>query len=679
MGRKKGTKKGKTSDVCARRRDGYRYTRPRSFETKLKTVKLYLEEGIPAELVAKETGIANATVFAWTKRYREHGEAGLKSKACGRRTKNICPVVKEKITAVKKNNPTFGAKRISQVLRRLFCVKASADTVRKTLKDEGLAGKPRKKRRKPRPKVRRFERAKPNQLWQSDIFTFRVLERNAYLIAFMDDYSRYIVGLGLFRSQRSDQVIEVYRGGVAEYGVPHEVLTDNGRQYANWRGKSKFTKELERDGVHHIRSATHHPQTLGKVERFWKTIWDEFLGHASFERFEEAQERIRFWMKYYNHQRPHQGIKGACPADRFFEIQQQLRDVIEKGVNENVEHLALHGSPKIPFYMVGRMGKKSVVITKEGDEMKVEERADAEEQTSEYKKTEQSEERGETGDYKGEGEENTQAVQREAEVSGSVEHMERKAETLGDIQGTGDYLRDTVAVAGPGVDGYADGAGAESEEGRGPGPGAGSETAEAGGEEGPGKRGETLEGAAASGEAQRGERGGQAVGAPKYALLTKHEVPIVARLLAEKRREHEQRIGNEREQSTERIPISVEGGVDSTGAGQADDSFGGGEASGSEPQDVLQVGEEVLVGDAGCGQRQGGGTPWQRGGRGEGGASAAVGGSGETGVGAEACGANPGPSAAEGTAEAGAAAEETTAQEEESEARAVGSRREVRW
>jgi hypothetical protein len=174
-----------------------------------------------------------------------------------------------------------------------------------------------------------------------------------------------MVGLGLFRSQTTVNVLEVYRGAAAEYGVPKEMLTDNGRQYATWRGKSKFQLELQKDRIHHIRSTPHYPMTLGKIERFWKTIWDEFLVRAQFEDFESARERIRLWIKYYNHKRPHQGIGGLCPADRFFEIQNELRQVIEKGVEENILEQALRGQPRLPFYMVGRMGDQSVVIRAE--------------------------------------------------------------------------------------------------------------------------------------------------------------------------------------------------------------------------------------------------------------------------------------------------------------------------
>ena len=49
------------------------------------------------------------------------------------------------------------------------------------------------------------------------------------------------------------------------------------------------------------------------------------------------------WIQYYNHKRPHQGIEGLCPADRFFEIQNELRKTIEAGIKENLLELALRG------------------------------------------------------------------------------------------------------------------------------------------------------------------------------------------------------------------------------------------------------------------------------------------------------------------------------------------------
>jgi hypothetical protein len=111
--------------------------------------------------------------------------------------------------------------------------------------------------------------------------------------------------------------------------------------------------------------------TLGKIERFWKTILNEFLLRAQFDSFETARERIALWVKYYNYKRPHQGIGSLCPADRFFEIQNDLRHTLEKGVEDNVLEQALRGKPTSPFYMVGRLGDQNVVIRAEKGKVKM--------------------------------------------------------------------------------------------------------------------------------------------------------------------------------------------------------------------------------------------------------------------------------------------------------------------
>ena len=244
-------------------------------------------------------------------------------------------------------------------------LQASPETVRKTLHEEKLIDPPPKKRRRNIQKPRRFERATPNQMWQTDICCFRLAGKNAYLLGYIDDYSRYIVGMGLYRSQTAANLLEVYRTSLGEYGVPKEMLTDNGRQYTNWRGTTRFEKELKKDRVKHIKSQPHHPMTLGKIERFWKTILNEFLFRVQFDSFENARERLALWIKYYNYKRPHQGIGSVCPADRYFEVQNELKHTLEKGVQENILELALRGKPQRPFYMVGRMGDQNVAIRAE--------------------------------------------------------------------------------------------------------------------------------------------------------------------------------------------------------------------------------------------------------------------------------------------------------------------------
>jgi hypothetical protein len=316
-------------------------------------------------------------------------------------------------------------------------------------------------------------------MWQGDIFTFRLGGRYAYLVGMIDDYSRYMVGLELYRSQTADQVIEVYRRAVGEYGVPKEVLTDQGRQYTNWRGTTRFERELGKDRVKHIKSQAHHPMTLGKIERFWKSIYEEFLVRSQFGSFEEAQERVRHWVKYYNHKRPHQGIGGLFPADRYFEIQGELRKVMEKGIAENVLEMALRGKPREPFYMVGRMEGQSVVLRAEKGKLRLlvddEEEGKSKELVYEVNPKEEKDKK-EEGDGKGReggedgeagkaggGEEKTAGIGAHGggEVRGRVDVMDGAEEAGGDLPGTGGGVERFAAVAGSGDGGDAFGVAAE--------------------------------------------------------------------------------------------------------------------------------------------------------------------------------------------------------------------------
>jgi transposase InsO family protein len=348
-----------------------RTAKPYPHEFRLKVVKLHLEDGHTAALVAEQFGISKDTLYRWGRRYREDGEQGLLNKVRKPSGSKVPAAVSEKIVSLKQENPGYGIRRITDVLKRFFLVKTSPSTVQRTLRDQGLATPVKKKPKRNPAKPRFFERARPNQMWQSDILTFRLAGKNAYLIGYLDDYSRYVTGLGFYRSQTAENVIETYRRAVSEYGVPKEMLTDNGRQYTNWRGTTRFEKELAKDRVKHIRSRPHHPMTLGKIERYWKSILTEFLQRAQFTSHEDAAGRIAFWVKYYNYKRPHQGIGGLCPADRFFEIDTALKKTLEKGVEENALELALRGKPRDPFYMVGRMGDQSVVIRAEKGKVKM--------------------------------------------------------------------------------------------------------------------------------------------------------------------------------------------------------------------------------------------------------------------------------------------------------------------
>jgi len=457
-----------------------RYGKRYGFEVKLRCVKLRLEEGIPVSLLSKEVGASKDVIRRWAKEYQERGEAGLRNRVipAGSRQKLPGPV-REKIVEIKKREPFFGVKRISHLLKRAFFLSASPETVRRTLQAESLIVPSKKKLKHNITRPRFFERSTPNQMWQSDIFTFRLGGRYAYLIGFIDDYSRYMVGLEMYRSQTADQVLEVYRRAVGEYGVAKEMLTDQGRQYTNWRGSTRFERELGKDRVRHIKSQAHHPMTLGKIERFWKTIYEEFLVRAQFVSFEEARERIRQWVQYYNHKRPHQGIGGLCPADRYFEIQAELRKTMEQGIVDNVLEMALRGKPREPFYMVGRMEGQSVVLRAEKGKLRlmVDDEEGGGKQEMIYEVTGKEEKAGrcletigregrdgkdreaEGGEAGDRGEEKTESfgIYGTAEVPCGALGMDGETQTGGGMPGVGSRVESIEPVAGAGDGGDADG------------------------------------------------------------------------------------------------------------------------------------------------------------------------------------------------------------------------------
>jgi transposase InsO family protein len=435
-------------------------TRPKryTFDEKLRAVKLHLEEGFIVDLVCRETGVSPSSMGAWLRQYRAEGEMGLRGQASPRPGRRLPRPVIDKILELKRRSPWFGVKRIAESLQRWFFMEASPETVRKTLHEADLmAGRAKARRNLVRPRF--FERATPNQMWQTDIFTFKLGGKYAYAVAFLDDYSRYVVNLELYRSPTSECVVETYRVAMGEYSPPKEMLTDRGPQYYNWRGTSRFASEMAKDRVKHLVSRPQHPMTLGKVERFWATMWQEFLVRAQFDSFESARERLKLWVKYYNHRRPHQGIGGLCPADRFFEIQGEMKKMIQAGIQENLLEMALRGQPKAPFYLVGRMEGQSVVLQAEKGKLKLS--VDDKEMTYELEK-------GTNGN--GQDEEKAQGQRAELahglrEGAGGPGDMDGAGEDLGGDEDAPGAVHNAPAVAGAGDGGDAAGPGAAGEPG----------------------------------------------------------------------------------------------------------------------------------------------------------------------------------------------------------------------
>jgi transposase InsO family protein len=288
---------------------------PVAMEVKLLAVEA-LESGADRRDVAAVIGVGSSTVGSWHKQYREGGVSGLCRKASSIAVRKQCTKLEEKILAHRREHPDRGVRRIRDDLRREEGLSVSAEKVRTVVNEAGLGNPPPPPHRRP-PAPRRFERSLPNAMWQIDIFTFQLKRLyRVYLIGIIDDHSRFLVGWGLYRQQTTEAVLEVLKGAIGQWGAPREILSDNGRQFVAWRGETRFQRVLKQQGIQHVRSAPHHPMTLGKIERFWQTLWREYLSEAVFASYADACRRIDHWIQYYNHQRPHQGIDGGCPVLR---------------------------------------------------------------------------------------------------------------------------------------------------------------------------------------------------------------------------------------------------------------------------------------------------------------------------------------------------------------------------
>ena len=338
-------------------------------ELRIQAARAVVDDRMTFTEVSKTFGVPITTISEWARRYRLNGVKGLvpvpKMPEMPPRPKR--GTLNKAVADTKRENPEWGTRRIRDTLSRFETLGVSESTVRRILHEEGLLEKREPPREKPQPEPKRFERAEPNQLWQSDLFTF-LLRRHEriYVAAFLDDHSRYLVSLALAHHQKSALVMEALVRGIADHGAPREILTDQGRQYTAWRGETDFEEELRRNGIRHVKSRPHHPQTCGKIERFWKTMWDEFLSRTVFADFADCQRRIALFVKHYNFQRPHQALAGMTPADRFFRAAPHVRDAIERGVVANTLRLAKEQPQRKPFYLVGRLGDLDLSITATG-------------------------------------------------------------------------------------------------------------------------------------------------------------------------------------------------------------------------------------------------------------------------------------------------------------------------
>lgn len=347
----------------AKRRTATRQYTP---EQRREAVEGLAKSELTQQAYAKIWGVTPRILRIWVKAYAAHGPKGLEGRP-GRKPGKVPvpPTTSAAIIAVKTANPLFGLRKVRDFLARFQGVKASAPIIRRVVAETPLpTGLVPVKRRVMRPKPRRFERAAPGQLWQSDITSMTCPRSGTRvnLVAFLDDHSRYVVSWKLAHRATTDLVQECLLEGISRFGKPEQVLTDQGPQYFSWRGKSPFQKLLLKLGIQHVVARTHHPQTVGKCERLWATLKEELWGRVAVTDLLEGQVRLAHFFAHYNHFRTHQGMDGSVPADRFFGVDAPVRQAIEAQLAKNELAIALGEAPRSPVFLVGQIGGYAVSL-----------------------------------------------------------------------------------------------------------------------------------------------------------------------------------------------------------------------------------------------------------------------------------------------------------------------------
>lgn len=238
---------------------------------------------------------------------------------------------RQEIIDIRKNGNqrgfVIGPRRIMDALeeKNIFL---SHETIRKILLNEGLIN--------PRPRElvhewRRFEAPAPNEIWQTDImYVFVHGLGYVYLFSFLDDYSRKIIHWDLMATMSGQDAIEVLKTAIEKAGLkPNAILTDRGTQFYSGEGKKygPFERFLEEQQIKHIVARYRHPQTLGKIERYHRSLREEKLNWFTFYDPIEAKRVIREYVFHYNYCRKHQGINRVTPEDKYTG---RDREIIEK-------------------------------------------------------------------------------------------------------------------------------------------------------------------------------------------------------------------------------------------------------------------------------------------------------------------------------------------------------------
>lgn len=298
--------------------------------------------GEPVSSICQRFGISRQTYYRYRRRLLLEGLAGLedKSRKPHHSPGRMDPQIEIEICRLRKTHPRWGARRIHGELTRAGTQAPAVSSIHQALRRNHLVATQPPRRQKA---FKRFQRAIANDLWQIDATQVRLVTRTkAWVLDMIDDHSRYLLSALASRAPTVDAAWDCFEEAASRYGLPRQVLSDNGLCFTGrLHGvEVEFERNLKELDVQLINAGPYHPQTLGKLERFHKTLKLWLADEGPAEDIAHLQELLDAFRHHYNTERPHQGIENLTPIERFHHndpVTEALAGAVSAGFDPNGE------------------------------------------------------------------------------------------------------------------------------------------------------------------------------------------------------------------------------------------------------------------------------------------------------------------------------------------------------
>jgi len=267
--------------------------------------------------------VTRPTGYKWLERYEEEGVSGLeeRSRAPATCPHQTPPALEGRILALRAEYG-WGAKKLLQVLERRHPKVAwpSRSTVNAILDRHGTLRKNRRRRCWAHPGAASLATERPNQVWPADFKgQFKTRDgKYCYPLTVTDHYSRKLLVCQGLPSVRTEGAKPVFRKLFRDAGLPEAIRTDNGAPFASTgiHGLCELNVWGMQLGIVHQRIRPASPQQNGQHERMHQDLKRE-AARPPAANLAAQQRKLEWFRRRYNEERPHDGIDGAIPEERW--------------------------------------------------------------------------------------------------------------------------------------------------------------------------------------------------------------------------------------------------------------------------------------------------------------------------------------------------------------------------